>query len=119
MQTGKLFAQRSEIISPSHIGHVEQEGDKQTSLLWYLFHPYSSHQGRHGSTVQRRSALRITQKETGQVQEDRTPNTHVLPAELASTQQGSLIFVLRLDLVYKAAAQLPGGLGLFPEMATF
>lgn len=86
LQTGKLFAQRSEIISPGHIGHVEQEGEEQTNLLWYLFRPYCSHQGRHGSTVQRRSALLITQKETPvRSQEDRTPNTPVLPAEPAST----------------------------------
>lgn len=50
LQKGKLFAQRGEIISPGHIGRVEQERDEQTDLLWYLFHPYCSHQGRHRST---------------------------------------------------------------------
>lgn len=70
--------------------------------------------------VTRQSALLVTQQETRvRPQEDRAPNTRILPAEPSSTQQGSLVFMLRLDLVYKAAAQLPGGLELFPETTTF
>lgn len=117
MQTGKLLAQRGEIVSPGHTGRVEQEGDEQTDLLWYLFHPYCSHQGRHGSTGHHVSSA----GNKGQAPGRKSPKhpSGVLPAEPSSTQQGSLVFMLRLDLVYKAAAQLPAGLGLFPETATF
>lgn len=88
---------------------MEQEGDEQTDSPLVPFPPLLLPPRQ---VIEDWPPCFLSRKHgSGPRKTEPQPLSGVLPAEPSSTQQGSLVFMLRLDLVYKAAGPAAWRLG--------